>query len=72
MKTARFPSGIGLFHYISITVLISPKSRAAAKIKMKNFLYMISTSYILGVNCIHFSINKTEKKFTKNIQIGRA
>ncbi|MBX9955370.1 hypothetical protein H7T43_10640 [Peribacillus simplex] len=38
---------------------------------MKNFLYMISTSYILGVDCIHFSINKTEKKFTKNMQIGR-
>ncbi|CAH0307742.1 hypothetical protein SRABI134_04922 [Peribacillus sp. Bi134] len=49
MKKARFldKSGIGLFCYISITVLISPKRRAAAKIKMKNFLYMISTSYIL-------------------------
>jgi hypothetical protein len=60
MKTARFPQESGCFHYISITVLISPKRRAAAKIKMKNFLYMISTSFILGVDCIHFSINKTE------------
>lgn len=58
------PQESGCFDYISITVLISPKRRAAAKIKMKNFLYMISTSYILGVDCIHFSINKTEKKFT--------